>query len=428
MELISRDAQRREKAATAIQHMRLSVSKEIWDGDELKSAAQFNSAIRIALEAKGFAKRRFLIELMHFMQWAQTERMQLWHDESGRTDRLITKLLARSGNKPKPTELKGLGPRMRKIICAGADPKNKNARLHDNLVVQQVAAGFVFEALHEQLLLVPRQFRELLRHKSLGYHAVRALERIGPPAVGFADVLFARLDACKSRPGFYDSRALANIIRQDRKLIQKVVNRLDSPFLGVACAAADTLGALGESAVRLVPDSINSVMRMSKSKSARRRAFAATTLGILTTGTDVAVDRLLVLSIHRDAWEKGAAISALGQIARQPERVVPRLIAAFDDFEEPDPDYTYYSHHERVVRALQGYGSQATSAVPALIRHIRNSDGDIDRGVLETLANLGNHASAALPILKKLIRQHRFRGDADIAKAIAKINAAKSSE
>ena len=137
-------------------------------------------------------------------------------------------------------------------------------------------------------------------------------------------------------------------------------------------------------------------------------------LGSVTRGTDAAVDFLLAQSESDNIWVKRAALVSLGTIARQPERVVPRLIRALNDYEEPDPDSLYNGRHEVVTDTLRAFGDAAGAAVPALIERIeegmtqtKNADGtvaqtrEIDPGVVSALVTIGEPAIAALPTLER---------------------------
>jgi len=78
----------------------------------------------------------------------------------------------------------------------------------------------------------------------------------------------------------------------------------------------------------------------------------------------------LLLGFLNEPDKRGPIIDTLGQIGKEPESVLPRLIELLDTFEEYDPDWSYHGEHERVVQALRGFGTAAAVAVPALIRHI----------------------------------------------------------
>src|SRR5262249_42042076 len=159
------------------------------------------------------------------------------------------------------------------------------------------------------------------------------------------------------------------------------VERLRAEKPEVAAGAAQTLHYLGERAAELVPESIDALLALADRRDWARSCIWA--VGTVARGTDVAIDRLLLLSRDRDNLVQGAALAALGKIGRQPEKLVPRLIESFDDYQEQDPDSFGYSEHELAVRGLQQFGPAAAPAVPTLIHHIhRSDDNELDQGVI----------------------------------------------
>jgi hypothetical protein len=121
----------------------------------------------------------------------------------------------------------------------------------------------------------------------------------------------------------------------------------------------------------------------------------------------------LELSESEEVWTKRAALSSLGAIARQPGKVVPRLIRAFDDFEDPDPDSYDNGDHEIVTNGLAAFGEAAEGALPALrARLVRGVGGfydekgnytetlDWDKGVLQAIRKIGPAAIAVLAELE----------------------------
>lgn len=409
-ELVGDDMGRRDRAAEVLGRMHLDFPDDPAELDKLDGTAhqeEYFAAIRRTLAGPDFDARAYVDRLIVFMRDAQALRMGLYERESARQNRVLDRLLGRLGPEPSPEGLGAVGPRLLRAMCAACDPKNTSEDLQGRLLNQQVTAAIVFGALGDQLLLVPDRLRDMLRDRHERYKAAEALARIGPAAVGFAPELLGLLDAVGESDRFDAPRALAAVIRDDPALIRTVVDRLPGPP-GVARGAADTLGDLGPAA-RQVPGCVDALLVMTGHADRRWAAIAA--LGRVTTGTDVAVDRLLALSRDPEMWVRGVALTALGDVARQPWRVVPRLIEAFDDYEEQDPDWTHRSAHERVVDALRAFGADAAPAVPALTSRVRDPDGELDRGVVETLGAIGPAAGAALPVLRQLALDRRYTED-----------------
>jgi len=358
-ELVSGDERRRIAAAQAIQEMRFhpTVAIETAGGAHAHLAA-FDVAVREAVRAPGFPCEPFLVALIR--------------------------------------------------ILRGPAPAQARAADAQEAFMQSLAASFVFLALEEEILLVPNEIRAMLRDARQRWNAIQVIERLGPKAEPFADDLIGQLDASTRRRPFDAPDALAAVIHHDARRIGQIVERLAAAEPAVAEGAADTLYSLGPRAAEAVPGCVDELLAITARQDSPVRAAAITALGRVTRGTDVAVDSLLAASASQDLQVRGAALTALGDIGRPPEKVVPRLIEAFEDYQEKDPDWLHYSKHERVVRALQAFGVAAAVAVPALTARVRRRDDELDKGVIETLGKLGPAAREALPVLEMLAEEEGY--------------------
>ncbi|MDO6575504.1 hypothetical protein, partial [Staphylococcus pasteuri_A] len=63
----------------------------------------------------------------------------------------------------------------------------------------EIASGIIVEALDAALLADRPLLRASLEHKFMDHYVLRALERIGPPAVDFAPTLLAQLKSPRDR-------------------------------------------------------------------------------------------------------------------------------------------------------------------------------------------------------------------------------------
>ena len=73
----------------------------------------------------------------------------------------------------------------------------------------------------------------MLDGKHMRRDAIRAVERIGPPAADFAPVLFKELDAQEHMYSFEGAQALGSIGRDDPDVIDGLLRRLHSGTLVV---------------------------------------------------------------------------------------------------------------------------------------------------------------------------------------------------
>ena len=111
--------------------------------------------------------------------------------------------------------------------------------------------------------------------------------------------------------------------------------------------------------------------------------------------------------------ERGAAINALSYFTRFSGRVVSALIAAFDTFEESDPDWGYTASTGGFAMRLEAFGPEAAPAMPRLVQFLeewlKQPDEDFDRpkGIFGLLAAIGPAAAAAMPVLMRFRETRR---------------------
>lgn len=358
-ELVSGDERRRIVAAQAIQEIRFHPAEAIETAAGAHAhLASFDVAVREAVRAPGFPCVPFLTALIH--------------------------------------------------ILRGPEPQQGRTADAQEAFMQSLAASFVFLALEDEILLVPDEIRAMLRDPRQRWNAIQVIERLGPKAEPFADDLAGQLDASTRRRPFDAPDALAAVIHDDGRRIGQIVERLEAAEPAVAEGAADTLYSLGPRAAEAVPDCVDKLLAIAAREDAPVRTAAITALGRVTRGTDVAIDPLLAVSASQAPQVRGASLTALGDIGRQSEKVVRRLVEAFEDYQEKDPDWLHYSKHERVVRALQAFGVAAAVAVPALMARVRRREEELDKGVIETLGKLGPAAREALPVLETLAEEEGY--------------------
>ena len=415
-ELICDDLDRRDRAADVIGRMHMEYTDEILADKHFDYEAHiqaFNEHLHATLARPDFDAKGYLLSLLEFKDAVHELESQIHVSEDARVERVIDKLAARLGEKPTEEQIASYMHRACRAAGNACDPKNPNNRLLERLNSYSVTATIVFASLREEILLVPEQLRAMLRDDAQRWCVLDGLSKIGPPAMEFANDLFAMLDGQTDRYAFEGAAALASIIRDDTGRVSEVVSRLDSGREYVVAGAASTLGGMGTRAASAAPDCIEKLLALTASKMDYVPFAAIDALGKITRGTDAAVDRLMELSRDEDTGLKAVAISALGHVGSQPDRVVPRLIEAFDDYEEYDPDWCYDSDHGRVADALAEFGPAAAMAVPALIARIirRDTEDGLDQAVVKALGSIGTAAREALPYLMKHAREYEYDED-----------------
>jgi len=394
-EFVGDDIDRRDVAMAALNGMQYPESSGL---DFVMVREGFGEAVRATLARPEVGAAAFIRKLVRLMRQAQTLRMRLWHDDNARVDRVMDKLAPRL-NEPGLSEerMRTLHKRMGRVICSDGE----SHRLQGRLLNQSVTALMLFGQLGEHVLKVPDVVREMLKDPQEEHSASEVIRKLGPAAAVFADHLIGLLDAWDNNYGFQPAAALAAVVRDDARRVREITRRLDANRPVVVCGAAWVLQEVGPCAAELAPECVSRLLALTHAEGQVGLA-AVGALGRIARENDRVVKRVLDISRSPDVWSRGVALTALGDMGHRPEWVVPRLVEAFTDYEEPNPDWTYRSRHERVVFALKAFGPAAAPAVPALVGRVRNDEG-MDRGVVEALGAIGPAAAEALPVLQAMV-------------------------
>lgn len=391
----------RRQAVNAIERMHESLLGEE-DGFE-----RFQQSVNAAVTSPQFDAARWLPRLVDTLVEAHAARMNLYRQETQRVDRVMDKLAKRIEHAATEEERRAHEKRVARVVCSGCDDKNVNEKQQAELGRVELMALLVMGGLNDAWLAAPDVLRRLWQHRVYDREAYRAVQQLGPRAIAFADELLTMLTAAPDSRQREIASALASVIREDPPRIRTLVQFLDAANPHAQSNALIAITELGQTAREHAPDVVTRLLALTRTERDNVALYATIALGRVTHGTDVAVDRLLELSCAEDLWIKGAALTALGDVGVQPARVVPRLIAAFDDYEEPDPDLTYDSSHQRVADAMTQFGPEAAPAIPAILQRLRPDDDPdtFDQGLVATLRAIGPAARDTLPTLEKLARE-----------------------
>ncbi len=119
------------------------------------------------------------------------------------------------------------------------------------------------------------------------------------------------------------------------------------------------------------------------------RGTAARCLGHIGPDAAVAIPSLLPLLAERDnGLSILHALDALREIHAQPERVIPALLEFLNG------SRTDWNYAEPALNVLRAYGTQATSAVPAIEAYLSHAERSKRRAALHALDNIDPAAAA----------------------------------
>src|SRR5262249_15783262 len=151
----------------------------------------------------------------------------------------------------------------------------------------------------------------------------------------------------------------------------------------------------------------------------RLKMFAAGALGKIGSNHKELVPALLKALDDPGPWVAGNAAIALGMLGREPDRVVPALVAILKRYKrglsDPGPCRS-------AVTALRLFGSRAKPAVPLILAIATDDKEDFGfrQQAIEALGAIGPAAKDAVPALRVLAKKNGLFEDeaAEALKAI----------
>jgi len=303
------------------------------------------------------------------------------------------------------------------------------------LVFDEVLFGatkIVFEYLSRELLLDRAGLRLMLDRPGSGGsadEAAFAITRIGKDASEYFQILLDKLDRGSSRYPWPIPSAVAAIARSDNDKLNQLMDRLHSKTGKGWEAAVWAVEEVGTETGQLSEAFIDYLLGELLAAEWNESRFAQLITAVASIGRDRADVLDIVVSFATAAtphWpgkesdgsdtfdvmvDRAFAIDALKYFQAFPDRVLPILVSALNDFKEFDIDLGYYGERYRVCQCLASFGPAACVAVPAIARILEDdlsipeneSEGRGD--LFSLIAAIGERAFS----LENLLIEHRMR-------------------
>ncbi|MEM0927402.1 MAG: hypothetical protein AAGJ83_15255, partial [Planctomycetota bacterium] len=422
LDAVSHDKGRRDRAGEVMMAMRNALPSIHTDLDDLDGERpathleDWGKAIAAALAVDGFPCREFFVKSAAYLIGAQEQWVESLNINDSQYDRVLGRLEHRIEQSESEDERKQHLRRVGRAMCA--EIQRAAEQEPDDLDAFSMLAMVlpdVFEYAGAVLLEFPEAIEMLRESPSHQRVADKALIRLGPRAAGMylEDLRRGFQQAGEAGDWYGQIWVLAEVGRGDPQTVELFLDALSRRPQLSAMDAASGLHEMGADAL-VRPRVIADLIDLAGSKEVFRRAAAARALGGVARGRDEAVDTLLALTHDTGQTEgdsghlvAGCALTALGEIGRQPDRVVPRLVELLEVYEEFDCDMGYGGGHARICKALEEFGHAAEPVLPWVAKYLESwVDRDMEHwyseDVLQLLCAIGPKARVVLPNLEKL--------------------------
>jgi len=424
LQLVDEDAAKRKVAAKVVTDrffMPTELLPSTQDGVEA-FLEEFRAEVRKVVNTPGFPTAEFVQNLLS-LNLALKESWCAKVDEEHKRDKETDQAaLAKLGEDPSKADQKRYVRRV--WIHTLRECKRIREEEPHEVFVTGAASAWVIESLGEALLPAAVILREMLSSRHKASVASEAIARMGRKGLQFYEDLLAGLSRDEGNHNHYCAQALGGVLKAAPEKIPEILRLALQAGGASQMAALRALGACGRTATEALPELEARLREIFETSTDEKIWFGAiTTLGKCGQTAETVTSLLACLDL-RDPNRTGEIIVALGELGREPQRVVPRLAELLDSFEEYDPDWSYHGEHERVVQALSVFGAEAAPAIPALVRHIWTGPEkywtedkklqerpEPDEAVIKFLGELGPAASSALPVLLDVRKEMKRRSE-----------------
>lgn len=412
LQLVEEEPERRLEAATVISNKSygdVDITAAPVDWNPERERAEFQKAILEVLRQEGFPATEYVQKLFILSMLLEEQRMAEWRKRQQHDDEIFDRFAKKMGDSPSQTELK----RYIKRACIHIRREcqaTENQR--DEPLSSRIAISTVIDALGVELLPAAEQIRVMLKETHQAYIASGAICRMGPKAIEFYPDLVEGLKL-EDLNGYY-AKPLGYLLRHYPGKVKDIHELTSDSNPIIRRNAISVLTHCGRETIRQFPE-IESSARERMQAASEGEWFSWVWLLGKTATSSATVTLLLEVTKSNKCEQVGTALSCLGEMRTESERVGPRLIELIDEFEEYDPDWGYHGEYGRIIDALQKLGDAAKPAIPKLAAHIWSKPQDYytkdfklakrsdpNEDVITFLMRYGTEAQEALPALREM--------------------------
>jgi len=377
--------------------------------DTNQLVAEFSDAVSEAVRQPDFPAAEYVRKLFTVSMALEAARMGAWRAKQKDDDKWHEAQHQKLGENPSAAEVqryfKRAGVRLRRECQnLGSAP--------DEAFETGMAIAYVIGALGEELLPAAELMRHMIHETHQQYLVSSAICRMGRAAIEFYPDLLRGFE----RDDFngYFTKPLGHLLRAVPGKVPEILQFVSSDNPKVRVNAINTFAHCGRAGLKSFPEVEATLLARIRECGDYEWFACANALGEVATRSE-AVTVMLEATYPATREHAAAAITSLGQMGLEPERVVPRLVTLLEDFKEPDPDWTYNGDNARVVLSLRTFGAHAAPAIPSLLERVwtkpvsyYDADHQIkerpepDRSVIELLGDLAPASAAALPLLNAM--------------------------
>lgn len=250
---------------------------------------------------------------------------------------------------------------------------------------------------------------DFIYNETYSGYAMRALVDIGIEAV---PALTTAVETIDKQSRWLPVQGLKRIGPPARTALPVLVRNLDTDLWSLRSEITDSLAKIDRDGTTAIP----ALKKMLRDENDYVRESAAEGLGTYPAHAEAVVPPLIAALKDKSPNVRAAAIRSLRQIGTPSKRIVPSLLPLLDDrsyYSVVGPDFASYAPVvDDVASVLSKFKDQSQTIVPALLAAYHDEQTPSNLGIMDGLVHF---EAAAKPIVPDLVRaMNRFSPTKDV--------------